>query len=82
MASPAHHPGSFSIQRAFVVQFTNHTALNAESLEGRIKHIVSGNSTRFQSLAELLTFVIQVLEAGHTSRSDSPDYSQHYRHSP
>jgi hypothetical protein len=58
-----HQSGPFPMQHAFVVQFAAHTVWDAERLEGRIEHVVSGQATRFQSLEALFVFVVQVLEA-------------------
>jgi hypothetical protein len=46
---------------AFVVQLREGTALTPEALHGRVEHIVSGQATPFQSLAELLAFFARVL---------------------
>jgi hypothetical protein len=46
---------------AFVVQVRQGTALTPETLHGRVEHIVSGQATRFTSLAELWAFMAQVL---------------------
>jgi len=46
---------------AFVVQLRQGTALTPEALHGRVEHIVSGQATRFTSLAELGAFMAQVL---------------------
>jgi hypothetical protein len=35
-----------------------------ESIQGRIEHVLSGRSTRFASMAELIGFVQQVLRHG------------------
>lgn len=75
MTSQSYQNGPFSIQHAFVVQFADHTALDAKQLVGRIEHIVSGKSVRFQSLETLVGFVMQVLETCHTSRFDVPERS-------
>jgi hypothetical protein len=75
MTSASHQRGPFPIQYAFVVQFANHTALEAEGLEGRIEHIVSGKSTQFQSLEVLLAFVQQMLGACRVSPSSRPERS-------
>jgi hypothetical protein len=50
------------MQHAFVVQFAAYTGWDAEGLEGCIEPVVSGQATRFQSLAALLAFIAQVLE--------------------
>jgi hypothetical protein len=44
-----------------VVQVRPGTALTPEALHGRVEHIVSGQATRFTSLAELWAFMVQVL---------------------
>ena len=46
---------------AFVVQVRPGTALTPEAVHGRVEHIVSGQATRFTSLAELWAFMAQVL---------------------
>ncbi len=48
--------------RAFVVQFTASTNLPQQQIAGRVEHVVSGQSTHFQSLEELLAFIAQVFE--------------------
>ena len=63
MTSQAHHKGSFPIRHAFVVQFASDTTLDAESMTGRIEHIVSGKVTRFESVDTMLAFVTQFLQA-------------------
>ena len=52
---------SLSPHWAFVVQLREGTALTAETLHGRVEHIVSGQATLFMSLEELLAFMAQVL---------------------
>lgn len=47
--------------RAFVVQFTTATDLQRRRIAGRVEHVVSGHSTHFQSLQELLAFIAQEL---------------------
>ena len=46
---------------AFVVQLREGTALTPEGLHGRVEHVVSGQATRFHSLADLLAFMARVL---------------------
>jgi hypothetical protein len=46
---------------AFVVQLREGTALTPQGVQGRVEHIVSGQATRFASLAELWAFMQQVL---------------------
>src|SRR5687768_13131863 len=47
--------------RAFVVQFRAPSSEDAPAYEGRVDHLVSGEETRFHSLAELLEFMTRVL---------------------
>ena len=49
------------MSRSFVVQFTRDTVPAARCFRGRIEHIESGRTRRFDSLADLLTFVRDVL---------------------
>jgi hypothetical protein len=67
-----HQNSPFPIQHAFVVQFAANTALDAEGLKGRIEHVVSGQTVRFQSLEALLAFVAQVLEAYASPQHGAP----------
>jgi hypothetical protein len=48
---------------AFVVQFRESTDVEAGRVEGKIEHISSYQSARFQSVDELLAFVARVLAA-------------------
>jgi hypothetical protein len=48
---------------AFVIQFRESTDIDAGRLEGKIEHISSYQSARFQSVEELLAFVARVLAA-------------------
>lgn len=46
---------------AFVVQLRQGSKFTPEALHGRIEHIVSGQTTTFASLAELLAFMEKAL---------------------
>lgn len=46
---------------AFVVQLRTGTSLNAEEMQGRIEHLVSGQATTFSSLEEVRLFMERVL---------------------
>jgi len=61
--APCRHPErpSLPANRTFVVQF------RAERVAGRVEHLVSGQSSRFDSWRELQGFVERVLE--HTKES-------------
>ena len=50
-----------SVHRAFVVHFRLSTNLARGPIEGRVEHIVSGQSTHFDSLEELVAFMARVL---------------------
>ncbi len=47
--------------RAFVVQFTDDARLATDRVTGRVEHVVSGRSTHFASLEQLVTFLRQCL---------------------
>jgi hypothetical protein len=47
--------------QAFVVQFRAPLAEGAQTYDGRVEHLVSGQEARFHSLEELLVFMISVL---------------------
>ena len=50
-----------SVHRAFVVHFRLSTNIARGPIEGRVEHVVSGQSTHFDSLGELLAFMARVL---------------------
>jgi len=52
---------SLSVHRAFVVHFRLSTNLARGPIEGRVEHVVSGQSAHFDSLKELLAFMSRVL---------------------
>jgi hypothetical protein len=55
---------SLTPQRAFVVQFSADTTVEAGRMAGRVEHIVSRQATTFHTLEALLTFCARVLQAG------------------
>jgi hypothetical protein len=61
---------SLPTNRAFLVQFRT-PSTRASPYEGRVEHVVSGQVARFQSLEELLTFMMHVL-TDLQDPSDSP----------
>ncbi len=78
MQSPSRQRGPFPLEHAFVVQFAVDTALDAEHMTGRVEHLLSGRSARFQSLAMLQSFVARVLEEENPSsfnHAPGPDES-------
>jgi hypothetical protein len=50
-----------SVHWAFVVHFRTNTDMARGRIAGRVEHVVSGQSTHFDSLEELLAFVARVL---------------------
>ncbi len=50
-----------SVHRAFVVHFRLSTNIARGPIKGRVEHVVSGQSTHFDSLEELLAFMARVL---------------------
>jgi len=50
-----------SVHRAFVVHFRVSSDVPRGQIAGRVEHVVSGQSTHFDSLEELLAFVARVL---------------------
>ncbi len=50
-----------SVHWAFVVHFRLSTNIDQGRIEGRVEHVVSGQSTHFDSLEELLAFMARVL---------------------
>lgn len=47
---------------AFVIQLRAGTTGSADHLEGRVEHLVSGQSTHFDSLEQLLRFIERTLD--------------------
>ena len=55
--------------KAFVVQFTRETGVEPHTFCGRVEHLSSGQSSRFDSVGGLVEFVQAVLqEPGSTRR--------------
>jgi hypothetical protein len=50
-----------TVHRAFVVHFRTSSNVAHGPIEGRVEHVVSGRSTHFDSLEELLAFMARVL---------------------
>jgi hypothetical protein len=59
MAAPSIAP--LSPHWAFVIQLRERTPVHGDELCGRVEHIVSGQTARFASTAELLRFIERVL---------------------
>ena len=56
-----------SVHRAFVVHFRTNSNVARGPIEGRVEHVISGQSTHFDSLEELLSFIARVLRQ-HTEK--------------
>jgi len=52
---------SLPAKRAFVVQIHADAKVEQGQWQGRVEHVVSYQATRFQSLEELLAFMMKVL---------------------
>ena len=61
MKSQLEQSPSFALAQAFVVQFGRETAVDTGHMAGRVEHVVSGKGARFQSVDELIAFMIEVL---------------------
>lgn len=70
MDKPAHDQSPLSPHRAFVVQLREHVDVEKGQWVGRIEHVTSGVTARFQSLDELVAFVTRVVAA---QAKQSPD---------
>ncbi len=53
--------GSLSPHWSFVIQLREGTSFEPDRLFGRIEHVTSGRAIRFESLAEVMAFMEQVL---------------------
>lgn len=49
----------FPTKRAFIVQFRRDSGVDA--VQGRVEHVVSGQSAKFTSTADLLTFMTELI---------------------
>lgn len=52
---------SLPAKRAFVVQVRADAKVDQGQWQGRVEHLVSFQSARFQSLEELLAFMVKIL---------------------
>ena len=51
----------YTPEQAFVVQFGRETVVETGHMAGRVEHVVTRKGARFQSLDELVAFMIEVL---------------------
>ena len=65
------HQPSLPLQRAFVVQ-VHAAAVEEQEVWGRVEHIVSGQATHFESVEELMHFIVRVLYAVGEDASPEP----------
>ena len=56
-----HAASVFSAKRAFVVQVHTDARVEQHDCKGRVGHLVTGEATHFDSLEELITFIVQTL---------------------
>jgi hypothetical protein len=61
MSQPPPEKAPLSVHRAFVVHLRTSSSVPRGPVEGRVEHVVSGQSTHFDSLEELLAFMGKVL---------------------
>jgi hypothetical protein len=52
---------SLPSDRAFVVQLRWDAAVEQEDFRGRVEHLVSMQATHFESVEELLAFIVRVV---------------------
>ena len=55
---------SLPAQRAFVVQLHAEAQIEQGEFRGRVEHVVSYQAAHFESLEELIAFMVRVLTAG------------------
>ncbi len=71
-----------SVHRAFVVHFRMAADVKRGPFEGRVEHVVSGQTAHFSSLEELLSFIAQVLSTIPPSAQQSPSRDNKLKRSP
>jgi hypothetical protein len=54
---------TLSVHRAFVVHFASGGGPRRRRFHGRVEHLSSGRTAQFSSLAQLLGFVVLILDA-------------------
>jgi hypothetical protein len=62
---------SLPTNRAFVLQFRTDADIEQGRFDGRIEHVVSGQTTLFHSLEELMQFLSQVLSLASRQQQDT-----------
>lgn len=46
----------------FVIQVRTDADLSSETIQGRVEHMDSGRATRFQSVDELVSFILRTIQ--------------------
>ena len=57
---------SLPSDRAFVVQLRGDAAVEQGDFRGRVEHLVSGQTTHFESVEEVMAFIARVVAAQQT----------------
>ena len=55
------------VGRAFLVQLASDCDPAGDGVRGRVEHVRTGEATRFQSLRELVTFMLGVIKTTNTT---------------
>jgi hypothetical protein len=66
------HDRPLPAERAFVVQLHAEADMARGCVMGRAVHVASGQTTHFESLEDLLTFMDRVLTSLHTEPPEEP----------
>jgi hypothetical protein len=61
MSQPLKEKPSLPVHRAFVVQFRAEADVEQGCFTGRVEHVMTGQTTKFSSVEELLAFFDYVL---------------------
>jgi hypothetical protein len=64
MNTPPADESPLSPQRAFVVQLRERTDVERGQWAGRVEHVTSGQAAHFESVEELLAFIVRILASG------------------
>jgi hypothetical protein len=75
MTKPSANESPLSPHRAFVVQLRENADVERDQWVGRVEHVTSGQTTRFQSSEQLLAFVARVL-VGLAKQASTTEKSQ------
>jgi len=70
MALHPQKPSSLPTNRAFVLQFRADADVEQGRFDGRIEHVVSGQTALFHSLEELVEFLAHTLPPGRQERRE------------